>query len=77
MKTIQANMHEAKTNLSKLVGLAMAGEDVVIAKSGKPLVRLTALPQTEKRTLGRLRGMATIPDEAFAPLTDEELQEWE
>lgn len=77
MKTIQMNMHEAKTSLSKLVGLALAGEDVVIAKAGKPLVKLTVIPQTKKPALGKLRGKAIIPEEAFAPMTEAELQDWE
>ncbi|MGH6978781.1 MAG: type II toxin-antitoxin system Phd/YefM family antitoxin [Brevundimonas sp.] len=43
--TVTANIHEAKTTLSKLIERALAGEEVVIAKAGKPLVRLAALPQ--------------------------------
>lgn len=44
---VTANIHEAKTTLSKLIERALAGEEVVIAKAGKPLVRLAALPQPE------------------------------
>jgi len=77
MKTIQANMHEAKTGLSRLVALAQAGEEVIIAKAGVPVVKLTPLPRTAKRTLGALRGEAVIPDAAFTPMTEEELREWE
>ena len=44
---VTANIHEAKTTLSKLIERALAGEEVVIAKAGKPLVRLTALSQAD------------------------------
>ena len=61
-----ANIHEAKTHLSRLIECAVRGETVVIAKSGKPLVRLTAVdapvPPVVKR-LGFLVGHATVPDD--------------
>ena len=77
MKVIQANMHEAKTRLSQLVAEAQAGKEVWIAKDGTPVVRLAPLPPTKKAALGCLRGKATIADDAFSPMTDEELSEWE
>ncbi len=47
-----SNIHEAKTNLSKLIEAALRGEEVVIAKAGKPLVRLVAMePQPEEKPL--------------------------
>ena len=58
------NIHEAKTQLSKLVDQAAKGEPFVIAKAGKPLVKVTALdaPATPKR-LGFLRGEIAVPDD--------------
>jgi prevent-host-death family protein len=65
------NMHEAKTQLSKLVEAALAGEDVVIAKAGKPMVRLVAIK--EPRELGFLAGTVTreVLDALEAPLPDD------
>lgn len=58
------NIHEAKTHLSKLVDKAVKGEAFVIAKAGKPLVRVAALdaPATPQR-LGFLAGEIDIPDD--------------
>lgn len=55
--TVMANIHEAKTTLSKLIERALAGEEVVIAKAGKPLVKLTALSQS-RPDQNRLAGFA-------------------
>jgi prevent-host-death family protein len=61
---VTVNIHEAKTQLSKLVDQAAKGEPFVIARAGKPLVKVTALdvPSTPKR-LGFLRGEITVPDD--------------
>ena len=65
MPTITVNMHEAKTNLSRLVERAVQGESVVIAKAGKPMVRIIAIdaevPEKKKR-IGFLAGQVTVPD---------------
>ena len=57
---VTANIHEAKTTLSKLIERALAGEEVIIAKAGKPLVHLTpvkAKPSGRKRgILGAMQG---------------------
>ena len=60
---VTVNIHEAKTQLSKLVERAAKGEAFVIAKAGKPLVKVTALdaPATRKR-LGFLAGEIEVPD---------------
>ena len=50
----QIGMHEAKTNLSKLVERAQAGEDIVISRNGTPVVRLT--PVSSAQSLGSVRG---------------------
>jgi prevent-host-death family protein len=72
------NIYEAKTQLSKLVDLASSGTDVVIARAGKPVARLTSLKK-EKRPLvfGLLEGEGWIADDFDAPLPDEILSEFE
>ncbi len=64
MKTI--NIHEAKTHLSRLVEQAVAGEPFIIAKSGKPLVKVSALTATDSDQIHRtgfLAGAFTVPDD--------------
>ncbi|GLS21149.1 antitoxin [Labrys miyagiensis] len=64
MRTV--NIHEAKTHLSRLIEQAAAGEPFVIAKAGKPMVKVIALeaPQTgQARRLGFLRDQFTVPDD--------------
>ncbi|MDX8381681.1 MAG: type II toxin-antitoxin system Phd/YefM family antitoxin [Ghiorsea sp.] len=67
----QINIHEAKTNLSKLIQEALAGEEVIIAKGNKPVVKLVPLnPQKTKRQLGTAKGKITMTDDFDAPLDD-------
>jgi prevent-host-death family protein len=68
------NIYEAKTQLSKLVDLAASGHDIVIARNGKPVARLTA-PANEKRMagFGALKGKGWIADDFDAPLPDDVL----
>lgn len=64
MQTV--NIHEAKTHLSRLVDQAAKGEPFVIAKAGKPLVKVIALSVPEGgqiRRLGFLQGQFTVPDD--------------
>lgn len=64
MKTI--NIHEAKTQLSKLVEAASKGEPFVIAKAGKPMVKVTALDApvgTNVKRLGFMAGQISVPDD--------------
>jgi len=64
MKTV--NMHDAKTNLSRLVDRAAQGEPFIIAKAGKPMARVCAMsaPQgAQVRRLGFLMGQFNIPDD--------------
>lgn len=72
------NVHDAKTHFSKLLERAHAGEEIVLAKAGKPYARLVPLKTEEKprRQPGLLKGW-DIPDSAFFdPLPDEELKLW-
>jgi prevent-host-death family protein len=60
------NMHEAKTHLSRLVALAAKGEGFIIAKAGKPLVKVVPLDSREApapRRLGFLAGEISVPDD--------------
>ena len=62
MQTI--NMHDAKTQLSRLVDLAVQGEDFIIAKAGKPLVIVTRVDEPKlKRRTGFLQGQVSVPDD--------------
>jgi prevent-host-death family protein len=72
------NIYEAKTKLSKLVDLASSGTDVVIARAGKPVARLTALKE-EKRPIiyGLLEGEGWIADDFNDPLPDDILAGFE
>jgi len=65
------NIHEAKAQLSRLVDAALAGEDVVIARRGKPLVRLVVVDGARaERKLGGARGLVTLADDFDEPLDD-------
>lgn len=61
---ISVNIHEAKTQLSKLIDMAAKGDGFVIAKSGKPMVKVISLdaPKAAKRT-GFLSGQVKVPDD--------------
>lgn len=64
MRTV--NVHEAKTNLSKLVEQAARGDSFVIARAGKPLVKVVALdaPEpTQERRIGFLGGQISVPED--------------
>ena len=69
------NIHEAKTHLSRLLARAHAGEEIVIAKSGKPYAKLVPLDEKNERTPGLAKGRVT--DAFFEPLPEEELNSWE
>ena len=67
------NIHAAKTHFSRLVDQAAAGEEITIAKGGKPVARLVPLPahQTQaRRRLGALAGIARVLEDFDAPLPD-------
>jgi prevent-host-death family protein len=76
MRTI--NIHAAKTQFSRLVDAAAAGEEIIIAKSGKPIARLGPLSTPpRKRTLGILAGRLRVPEDFDADLPDEVLDAFE
>lgn len=65
---------DARRRLFQLVDKAAAGEDVVVSRNGKPLVRITRLEEHKQRiTFGVLKGKLTIPEDFDAPLPDEVL----
>lgn len=67
----QFNIHEAKTRLSQLIEQVEAGGEAVIARAGKPVVRLVRVEeQAEPRVLGRLAGRYVIPADSDHPLPD-------
>jgi prevent-host-death family protein len=73
MKTI--NIHAAKTHLSSLVEEAAAGEEIVIAKAGKPVARIVALEKPDARkTFGMWKGKIWVSDDFDAPLPQELLK---
>lgn len=70
------NVHEAKTHLSRLLERAHAGEEIILAKAGRPYARLVPLATTGgKRQPGRLQGK--VSDDFFEPLPKPELDAWE
>jgi len=71
----QVNLNEAKTHLSKLIERVRAGEEVIIAKSGKPVARLVPFEPPAPRRPGLLSGK--VEDAFFDPLPEEELEAWE
>ena len=66
------NIHQAKTHLSRIVEeVAAGGNEVIIAKAGRPVAKLVPLaPVVQKKRLGLLRGMFAIPDDFDAPLPE-------
>ena len=69
------NVHEAKTQLSRLLERVRGGEEIIIAKGGKPCARLCPLAVPEPRRPGLFQGR--VDDAFFEPLPDEELEAWE
>jgi len=72
---MDTNLYEAKTQLSNLVSRALNGEEVVICRAGKRLVRLVPVEEALPRQPGQLSGMA-VPDDAMAPLSETETALW-
>jgi prevent-host-death family protein len=73
----QVNIHEAKTHLSKLIDEAVQGEPFIIAKAGKPLVKVMSIASPEegsKRRLGFMIGQLKVPDN-FDKMGSEEIED--
>jgi len=70
-------VHEAKTNLSRLLEEAESGKEVIIARGKTPVAKLVAIGQTKrKRTPGKYKGLIKIHPSYFKPMTKEELKDW-
>ena len=65
------NVHEAKTQLSQLLARVERGEEVTIARAGKPVARLVGVKPTEKRRLGAMAGQWVLPDWLLEPTSEE------
>ena len=71
------NVHQAKTQLSRLLAQVEAGREVVIARRGEPVARLVGCKPRSKRQPDVLKGKVVIPESFFDPLPEEELKAWE
>jgi prevent-host-death family protein len=69
------NVQEAKTRLSELLARVERGEEVVIARAGRPIAHLSAVAPAPQRAFGFLE--LTVPESFFEPLAEEELAAWE
>jgi prevent-host-death family protein len=67
------NVHEAKTHLSRLLEAAAAGEEIIIAKAGKPIAKLVPIAKP-KRESGRLKGLIQWSDAFLGPLPEDMLE---
>lgn len=76
METV--NVHEAKTHLSRLLARVSAGEEIIIAKAGKPIARLTSWGEPmQKKIPGLDRGAFQVPNDFDAQLPDHVLDDFE
>ncbi len=71
------SIHAAKTHLSRLIARAEAGEEIIIARGRKPVVKLVSIEAKPRRVPGRLKGKVSIGPEFFEPLPPEELDAWD
>jgi prevent-host-death family protein len=71
------NIHDAKTHFSKLIERVLLGEEIVIAKAGRPVAKLVPIaPGAHDRQPGSAKGAFVVPADFDAPLPDELLNEW-
>ena len=70
-------VHQAKTQLSRLLARVEAGEDVVVARRGEPVARLVRCKPTRKWQPNVLKGRVVTPESFLDPLPEEELTAWE
>ena len=64
---MEVNIHEAKTHLSKLLERVALGEEIIIAKAGKPVAKLVAVSQPKTRIFGSAKGEFIVPDDFNQP----------
>ncbi len=69
----EVNVHEAKTHLSRLLLRVAGGEEIVIARAGKPVAKLVPIDPKPQRVLGQDEGLFEVPEDFDAPLPDEVL----
>ena len=74
---MQASVHEAKTNLSKLLEAVARGERVVITRHGIPAAELVAARPTKVKLGGLTEQVSPPPDNFFQPISEEDLRDWE
>jgi prevent-host-death family protein len=67
----EVNIHEAKTHLSQLLVRVAQGEEIIIARAGKPVARLVPVESKSRRVLGQDRGLFEVPEDFNAPLPGE------
>jgi len=76
---MEVNVHHAKTNLSKLIAAAESGEEVIIARNGKPAVKLVVVAPPIRKSRKHMRGSGIgkiwVAPDAFSPETDDEITE--
>lgn len=73
---MEVNIHDAKTHLSRLIERVRMGEEVVLAKAGRPVARLVRIEEPGKRVFGSAAGRILFREGWDAPLNDRELKEF-
>lgn len=74
----QVNVHEAKTTLSRLLNRVVEGEEIIIAKAGRPVARLVPMERrARRRVLGQDAGLFEVPDDFDDPLPEDVLASFE
>jgi len=72
------NIHDAKTHFSRLIERVLLGEEIVIAKAGRPVAKLVPIPlAAHDRRPGSARGTFVVPQDFDAPLSEDVLADWE
>jgi prevent-host-death family protein len=69
----EVNVHDAKTHFSRLLQRVAGGEEIVIARAGKPIARLVPIEPKPRRVIGQDDGLFQVPEDFDAPLPDEVL----
>ena len=74
---VTVNVHEAKTHLSRLLAQVEEGKEVIIARNGKPVARLSPLRIRPSPRFGSWKGRIAVDDAFLEPLPEEELSAWD